>query len=74
MERLNPVSTVNYGPTVIYGGDDLFTVMVYCFTVEKLEPRCHRKLRSHRNLRWRYFFIYFVFHLKINCFPDIVRT
>ncbi|MFS7940640.1 hypothetical protein Hanom_Chr05g00466801 [Helianthus anomalus] len=60
MERLNPGSTVIYGPTVIYGGDDLFTVVAPCFTVEKLEPRCHRKLRSHRNLRWGYFYIFFL--------------
>ncbi|KAJ0485699.1 hypothetical protein HanHA89_Chr14g0571251 [Helianthus annuus] len=33
MERLNPGSTVIYGPTVIYGGDDLFTVVAHCFTV-----------------------------------------
>ena len=53
LEKLDAESTVNYGATVIYGGDESLTVAPYWFTVGACKTSGHRKLRCHRNLRWR---------------------
>ncbi|KAJ0949906.1 hypothetical protein HanRHA438_Chr01g0043651 [Helianthus annuus] len=53
MESWNAETTVTYGATVSYGGDEKATVDSPCFTVGELTFRGHRNLRCHRKLRWR---------------------